>query len=156
MGPPPPATKAGVEQSFPPHQGHTCCQEDPHPCQSILCPPGSNYLCLRRKNSPSPECPTYALCFSPSLGHLADGRSPAGPYLLLLDPQALSLGSGETGGRHLSRQHSLTPTLIRHVGQRWGLCEWFSLTCPSLSQTLTTPCTGRAIPLGQRPARGLS
>lgn len=61
-----------------------------------------NYLCLRRKDSPPPECPTYALCFSPSLGHLADGRSPAGPYLLLLDPQVLSLGSSETGGRHLS------------------------------------------------------
>ncbi|XP_070334475.1 collagen alpha-1(I) chain-like [Odocoileus virginianus] len=56
-------------------------------------------FCLGRKDSPSPERPTYVLWSSPSLGHLADGRSPAGPYLLLLDPRALSLGSGETGGR---------------------------------------------------------
>ena len=123
-GPPSPAAKAGVEQSCPPHQGHPCHQEDPHPCWSSPLPSRTplsasstrkafpNDFCLRRKDAPSPECPTYIIWFSPSLGHLADGRSRAGPYLLLLDPRALSLGSGETGGRYLFLQHGLTPALM--------------------------------------------
>ncbi|CAM9758410.1 unnamed protein product [Rangifer tarandus platyrhynchus] len=77
-----------------------------------------NDFCLGRKDSPSPERPTYVLWFSPSLGHLADGRSPAGPYLLLLDPRALSLGSGETGGRYLSLQHGLTPAVTKRRPSR--------------------------------------